>query len=105
LCSPLVARAEPQPAVADSSLLAKQHYRAGLVAFRAGRLREAVEEFTAADRLAPSAALSFDVARVYEAMGQPGDALASYLEYLRRAPAAPNADAVRAKQAELEMCW
>src|SRR5205814_3706725 len=60
-----------------------------------GRYADAVEQFLAADRLAPSAALSYDVARAYEKLGQASLALRWYRDYLRRAHDAPDAEQVR----------
>jgi tetratricopeptide (TPR) repeat protein len=75
---------------------AKENYEAGVKAYQNGRHEDAIRFFTEADRLAPSAPLSFNVARVYEKMGNGGQALRYYRDYLRRAPGAANAGQVRA---------
>jgi tetratricopeptide (TPR) repeat protein len=62
------------------------YYEKGMVAFRAGRYREAINAFREADRIAPSPALSFDVALAHEQLGEVARALEHYREYLRRAP-------------------
>jgi hypothetical protein len=50
-----------------------------------------------ADRLAPSAPLSFNIARAYERLNDSSGALRWYRDYLRRNPQAPNAVEVRAR--------
>jgi tetratricopeptide (TPR) repeat protein len=84
----------------------KQHaatqYEAGVSAYREGRYQDAVQLFLAADRLVPSAVLSFNVARGYEKLGDSARALAHYRDYLRREPSAANAEAVRRRVEELE---
>jgi hypothetical protein len=53
-------------------------------AYAAGRYREAIDLFRDADRQAPSAALSFDMARAFTQLGDDAGALSAYREYLRR---------------------
>jgi hypothetical protein len=65
--------------------LATARHRAGVRAFAHHRYRDAIDLFREADRLRPSAALSFNIARCYEQLGDVPNALASYREYLRRA--------------------
>jgi len=74
---------------------AETHYRAGVNAFAAGRYSEAVELFRDADRKKPSAALSFNMARAYEKLGDVAGALRSYRDYLRRAKDPDDRAAVR----------
>jgi len=45
---------------------AKSKYQEGAAAYSAGRFKDAVDLFLSADRLAPSAPLSFNIARAYE---------------------------------------
>jgi hypothetical protein len=47
--------------------------------------------FRQADAIAPSAPLSFNVARAYDKLADASNALRWYRDYLRRAPQAPNA--------------
>src|SRR5262249_13325517 len=49
---------------------ARQRYLAGAQAYAAGNYADAVDQFMAADRILPSAALSFDIARAYEKLGE-----------------------------------
>jgi hypothetical protein len=74
---------------------AKSKYKQGADAYLAGHYKDAADLFLAADRLAPSALLSFNIARAYEKLGDGSGALRWYRDYLRRNPAAPNADSVR----------
>ena len=65
---------------------AKQHFQAGSAHYAAGRYREAVVDFVEADRLAPSPALSFNIARAYERLADSSGALRWYRDYLRHSP-------------------
>jgi len=77
------------PAVAGATesdaLTARQRYLAGAQAYAAGKYADAVDQFIAADRIAPSAALSFDIARAYEKLGESSLALRWFRDYLHRA--------------------
>jgi tetratricopeptide (TPR) repeat protein len=88
--------ASPSPSRESSGVAAaKQNYEAGVKAYQNGRHEDAIRFFTEADRLAPSAPLSFNIARVYERMGAGAQAFRYYRDYLRRAPGAANAAEVR----------
>lgn len=90
--------AEPaptEPAGSDANLAeAKARYEQGVDAYASGRFKDAVDLFLDADRMSPSAPLSFNIARAYEKLGDDSGALRWYRDYLRRAPTAPNAKAV-----------
>jgi tetratricopeptide (TPR) repeat protein len=73
---------------------AKASYQRGVEAYREGRYRDAIAEFQAANRLRPSPALHFDIGQARERLGETPEALASYAEYLRLDPQAPNRKAV-----------
>jgi tetratricopeptide (TPR) repeat protein len=75
---------------------AKARYEQGVEAYSAGRFKDSVDHFLAADQLSPSAPLSFNIARAYEKLGDDSGALRWYRDYLRRAPNAPNAADVAA---------
>jgi len=97
--------ADPAPVAApteEQRTEAKARFDEGAAAYRAGHYANAVELFLAADALAPSAALSFNVARAYEKLGETAKALRHYRDFLRRAPSAPNAREVRSRIATLE---
>jgi len=74
---------------------AKSKYQQGAEAYSAGRFKDAVDLFLAADQLAPSAPLSFNIARAYEKLSDDAGALRWYRDYLRRNPDAANATTVR----------
>jgi tetratricopeptide (TPR) repeat protein len=76
---------------------AKLRFERGVQHYRAGRYDEAVGAFLEADRLVPSAALSFNIARAYEQLDDTSNALRWYRDYLRRDPQAKNAAEVRAR--------
>jgi hypothetical protein len=100
---PAPGNAQPvAPGEAGADPQARARFEQGVAAFDEGRFREAVELFKEADRLAPSPLHSFNVAKVYERMGDNRSALASFREYLRRLPGAPNLADVRRRVAELE---
>lgn len=80
---------------------AKQRYQRGVEQYRAGRYAEAVVAFLEADRLAPSPALSFNIARAYERLDDSSGALRWYRDYLRRNPNAKNAAGVKERIAAL----
>lgn len=97
LSEPAAAQEGPsqEAAVEQRRSQAREKYEAGAEAYARGRYKDAVDWFLEADRLAPSAPLSFNVARAYERLGDASSALRWYRDYLRRSPAAPNAQAVR----------
>src|SRR3954471_11692771 len=102
LCLATVARAAdgadvPSAQAADDARRAegKARYEDGVQAYGAGRFKDAVDLFLAADKISPSAPLSFNIARAYEKLGDDSGALRWYRDYLRRNPDASNADTVR----------
>ena len=80
---------------------AKLEFKRGSQLYDAGHYSEAVSAFIAADGLAPSAALSFNVALACEQLGDTSGALRWYRDYLRRQPRAANAATVQARIKEL----
>jgi tetratricopeptide (TPR) repeat protein len=81
---------------------AKARYEDGVQAYAGGRYKDAVDLFLAADKLSPSAPLSFNIARAYEKLGDDSGALRWYRDYLRRSPNAQNAGDVTAAIARYE---
>ncbi|HEX4473432.1 MAG TPA: PEGA domain-containing protein [Polyangiaceae bacterium] len=63
---------------------AKQRYEAGVAAYEAKRYSDAIDSFLEADRISPSAVLSFDIARAYEKLDDVPNALLWYRDFLRR---------------------
>lgn len=82
---------------------AKLEFKRGSQLYEAGQYRDAVAAFMAADKLAPSAALSFNIALAYEKLDDASGALRWYRDYLRRSPRAPNATSVEARVNELSI--
>ena len=80
---------------------AKAEFKRGSDLYNAGQYQPAVAAFMAADKLAPSAALSFNIAVAYEKLDDTSGTLRWYRDYLRRSPRAPNASTVQARVSEL----
>jgi tetratricopeptide (TPR) repeat protein len=80
---------------------AKGEFAKGVGHYRAGRYTQAVDAFLEADQLAPSPALSYNIARAYERLNDDAAALRWYRDYLRRSPSAKNAAEVEARITEL----
>lgn len=91
----------PSPGLHE--LQAQARYDAGAAAYTEGRYPDAVRLFREADRLEPSALLSFDVARAFEKMGDDAGALHAYRDYLRRATSVEEPAEVRRRIAALEV--
>lgn len=79
---------------------ARIKYQVGAEAYRQQRYADAVQFFLQADALAPSAALSFNIALAYDGLRDERSALRWYRDYLRRHPKAKNATEVRARVSE-----
>jgi len=92
--APPAPQTEPAASTA-ADLEAESAYRRGLAAYARGRYVEAIELFRTADRLRPSAALSFNVASAYERLHDIPAALEMYRDYLRRSPGGDEADTRR----------
>ncbi|MHB8416691.1 MAG: tetratricopeptide repeat protein [Myxococcales bacterium] len=75
---------------------AKQLFQQGRADYQAGRFRQAIEEFLAADKLKASAALIYNVAQAYEKLGDLSHAVEYYQDYLSREPHAADRDKVKA---------
>jgi tetratricopeptide (TPR) repeat protein len=98
--SPVTAAAQEKSSEAlseERKTAAKAEFEKGARLYRDERFEDAVSAFLAADQLAPSPALSFNIARAYERLNDVSSALRWYRDYLRRAPAAENAADVQAK--------
>ncbi len=74
---------------------AKRWFARGVEYYRAARYPEAVSAFLEADKQVPSPALSFNIARAYEQLGDTSSTLRWYRDYLRRDPDARNAADVK----------
>lgn len=78
------------PGSAERSAEAHERYEEGVEAYRKGRYAAAIGLFTEAEMLVPSAALSFDIARAYEKLHDPSNAVTWYRDYLQRAGFVPD---------------
>ena len=76
-------------------------YEEGRDHFEAGKYREAIEAFEKANSLYPNKILIYNVARAYELMCKPDEAIRMYRRYLE-AGAAPDANVVEDKITLLE---
>lgn len=98
---PLSAQVSSEAVVESRREQAKLSFQRGAAMFRSAQYGDAVKAFLEADRLAPSPALSFNIALSYERLTDTSGALRWYRDYLRRSPGAKNATEVRARVAEL----
>jgi tetratricopeptide (TPR) repeat protein len=96
----LHAEEKPKAAVSQD---AQTLFERAVRAYEAGLFRDAVDLFKDADQLAPSALLSFNIAKAYERMSDTKNALAAYRDYLRRLPQAENRLETSQRIAELEL--
>jgi tetratricopeptide (TPR) repeat protein len=92
----------PDAPSAEAAAAARAAYRRGADLYKAGKYREAIAEFEAADRLKPSPALQFNIGQSWERLGDHAEALASFARYLRLDPAAPNRESVQRSVRSLE---
>ena len=93
---PRVAAAADGAAAAADDPRAKAAYDRGAEHFKAGEYAAAVSEFTKANRIAPSPILLYNIARAFEEWKQYSSAVQYYELYLKAAPNAADAEAVRA---------
>ncbi len=89
-------------AQADPKELAKAKYRDGVIAFKEERFADAAAAFIEADELVPSPALSFNIARAYDGLGNTVQSLYWYMDYLRRNPSSADRETVKQRIAERE---
>jgi hypothetical protein len=105
LAAPPSARAAEAPSAEGQAearrMAAKEKFEQGVGAYKEQRFADAVKLFLEADAIAPSAPLSFNVARSFEKLDDISGALRWYRDYLRRSPQAANAAEVRGKVAAL----
>lgn len=84
------APASPPDPTSEAGKMAegRARYERGAAAYAAGRFKDAIDLFLQADALAPSAALSFNIARAYEKIGDDSSSLQWYRDFRRRDPEA-----------------
>ena len=95
------ADAEPPPA--DLTEQAKRLYLLGAEAFAAQRNADAIYYFRQAERLVPSAKLTYNIALAYDEMGDTGRALHEYRTFLVREPTSLHREEAQARIATLEL--
>jgi tetratricopeptide (TPR) repeat protein len=98
---PAERRAEPPPA--DLTEQAKQLYLLGAEAFAAQRNADAIYYFRQAERLVPSAKLTYNIALAYDEMGDTGRALREYRAFLVREPSSVHREEAQSRSAKLEL--
>ncbi len=81
---------------------AKAQFEEGAELYQEGRYTDAVGAFLAAEALSPSPALSFNIARAYERLGDASSSLRWYRDYLRRSARATDRDLVVERVALLD---
>ncbi len=94
--------AQAQTADADTMAAARNHYQAGARLFDQNQYRAAIGEFDAANKLAPSGLLDYNIALCHERLGEVAEALARYRSYLARSSNPANRTEVEKKIAQLE---
>jgi hypothetical protein len=87
---------------ADPTDQARQHFKKGRELYDAGDYRGAIAEFAAADQIAPSPLLEYNIALCHERLGEKSEAVRRYRAYLDRTPDAPNRAAVEEKIRKLD---
>ncbi len=107
-CSLIVAlTAAAAPARAqkpDRAAEARRLYDEGLKLYNRASYAEAIEKFKAADALAPSPALAFDIGQAYRHLGDCPSALGWYRLYVQRDPKATERAEVRMAIIDMEAC-
>jgi hypothetical protein len=98
LLAPLALRS----AQADPTDEGRQHFTRGRQLYDAGDYRGAIAEFAAADQVAPSAMLEYNIALCHERLGEKAEAVRRYRAYLDRVPDATNRASVEEKVHKLE---
>jgi tetratricopeptide (TPR) repeat protein len=96
------APAQPEPPPADLTEQAKQLYLLGAEAFAAQRNADAIRYFRQAEKLVPSAKLTYNIALAYDEMGDSGRALSEYRAFLVREPHSPHREEALARVSTLQ---
>jgi hypothetical protein len=90
-----------QTSAAEIPEAARTRYAEALRAYKEARYKDAIDLFIEVDRIFPSAALSFNIARAYGKIGDTASSLAWYRDYLRRAQDARDRGEIEATVSEL----
>jgi hypothetical protein len=90
------------PALAqDPTTVARDHFKAAEAAEKRGDYERALTEYVAAYEAKPHPAVLYNIATIYERLGQPEEAARFYQQYLDERPDAPDGAAVQARMAGL----
>jgi hypothetical protein len=95
------AQPEASPEDPEANQRAREHFDAGMVAYDAHDYRAAIEQFTLASSLVPSAELWFNIARAHEQLSEYDAAIEHYERYLRDRVDPPDRAEVEAHIADL----
>lgn len=87
----------PHPEDAQAARDARGHFQEGMTHYAARHFRRAIEDFTLAARLVPSADLWFNIARSHEELQEHDRAVEYYERYLRDRVDPPDRDAVQTR--------
>lgn len=93
---------QPEPLPEDLTEQAKQLFLLGAEAFATQRNADAIRYFRQAEKLVPSAKLTYNIALAYDEMGDGGRALHQYRTFLVREPHSPHRQEALARVAQLE---
>ncbi len=80
----------------------KIHFEKGRDLFRAGDFQKAADEFVASYEISNDPALLYNIGRCYEELGNDATAITYYQGYIEKAPAAPDAQEVRQRIADMQ---
>ena len=87
----------------DPTAVARQHFRDAEAAEKRGDYDTALQEYVAAYDAKPHPAVLYNIATVYERLGDPEEAVHYYDRYLQERPDAPDAASVRARVGQIRM--
>ena len=87
---------------ADARGDARTHYIAGQKAYAASDYKVAIKEFSAAQELAPADLNNYNLALCYDKLGDAGNAVSYYRQYLDKVPDAPKRSEIEASMARLD---
>jgi tetratricopeptide (TPR) repeat protein len=96
----LLALLAPTLARADSTELAKRHYKLGEMMFNRADYAGAISQFKSAYRHSKKPALLYNIARCHESLGQHAEAIKTYEVYLESKPR--DAEQIKARISNLQ---
>src|SRR5262249_20784868 len=86
----------------DPTAVAREHFRAAEAAEKRGDYDTALQEYVAAYEAKPHPAVLYNIATVYERLGDPEEAVHYYQKYLEGRPDATDAASVRARVGQIK---